>query len=75
MITSQTVSSEAQVKNFIYLQKNYVTKTQKFRYLENEALKIRRSTITIKAYFIAKNSLTVEVTFKSVWYNVTLIHF
>ena len=75
MINSQNLSSEAQVKNFIYLQKNYVTKTQKFRYLENEALKITRSTITIKAYFIAKDSFTVEVTFKSVWYNVTLIHF
>ena len=41
------------------------TKKQKFRYLENEKYKIMRIAITIKNDFIAKNSFTVEVTFKN----------
>ena len=40
-------------------------KTQKFRYLKNEAQNITRSAITIKGHFIAKKSFTAGITFKN----------
>ena len=41
------------------------SKTQKFRYIEKEAKKLMRITITMKVGFTTKNSFTAEVTFQN----------